>query len=143
MAFASSAASVILATPSSESISTCHRAAGATSFMDSASGGMRGGVHCVIVGPVRVEAKAGPKSAYAMYDRELHNIGKIEESCPHLIVGSSARRPMRVVYGRLDFKEEYRMKCLLDNEDSGKIDGPAFRGPLELRGYHVMVGGWK
>lgn len=43
MAFTSFATCVILATPSSDNISKFHRAAGATSFMRSTSGGMRGG----------------------------------------------------------------------------------------------------
>ena len=50
---------------------------------------------------------------------------------------------MCIVSGGLDFKEEYRVKCLLDNEDCGKIDRPALKWSLELRGYHVMLGGRK
>lgn len=50
---------------------------------------------------------------------------------------------MCVVPRRLDFKEEYRVKRPLDDEDRGELDGPALRRSLELRRYHVVVGGWK
>ena len=141
MAFTSSAASVILATPSSESTSTFHRAAGATSFMNSASGGMRGESMCYC--QTGMSKSKGGSQACTMYDRELYGISKIKESCPHLTVGGSARRPMGVVSRRLDFKEKYGAKCLLYNEDSDKINGPTLRGSLDLRGYHVTVGGRK
>lgn len=68
---------------------------------------------------------------------------KIKELCPHLIVGGSAGRSMCIGSGRLDFKKEHGTRCLLDNEDCGKIDRRALRWSLALWGYHVELGGWK
>jgi len=87
-----------------------------------------GRVQDVVVAGVRVKAEAGPKGA--------HYIRKIEKPYPRLVVCGSTRRAMRVVPRRLDFKEEYRVKRPLDDEDRGEVDGPALRRSLEL-------GGWK
>ena len=87
------ATSVILSTPSSDNRSISHRAAGVMSFMNSASGGMRGGVNMLLWHWYEYKQRCVPR-ALMPWITGRHYICKIKESCPHLIVSGSAGQPV-------------------------------------------------